>query len=370
MPGQHALKCWMPRLRVWSRGIVEHLAWRQVVETLEAGSIVVVDEAIEEGVAVGVGDEEPVGDTAFGLPTDRFDDPAIEAFDEAIGLRPVRPCEAVIDLALGANAIEGVPAGRPIAGFVLHVDGEPISELTAIVGEDGMNTMREVSEEAIEEACRSVSIAPGMDLQIDVAGSPVDGDKGIAFASFQGRQVFEIDVNEADSCLFEDTDRWLVGFGPSAQPMTLETTVGGTAGDFSIDAAPHHFGDVIERQLQAGSQLADKRFFEQRELGRQPLRRVRAISDRRAPTPTVNCGLAHPQFVRKLRNWPLAALNVAADFGRGRGVSVQAQLHDARRSRIYEMPWSTPIPSNQSSGTKHESGDPGAKTTGCPLSRA
>jgi hypothetical protein len=37
---------------------------------------------------------------------------------------------------------------------------------------------------------------------------------------------------------------------------------------------------------------------------------------------------------------------------------VQIQLHDARRSRIYEMPRSTPIPSNQSPGTKHESGDP------------
>jgi hypothetical protein len=32
---------------------------------------------------------------------------------------------------------------------------------------------------------------------------------------------------------------------------------------------------------------------------------------------------------------------------------VQAQLHDARRSPIYEMPRSTPIPSNQSPGTKH-----------------
>jgi hypothetical protein len=334
------------------------LAWGQVVETLEAGSIVVVDEAIEEEVAVGVGDEEPMGDAAFGLPTDRFDNPAIEAFDEAIGLRPVRSGETVVDLALGAEVIEGMPAGRPIAGFVLHVDGEPISELTAVVGEDGMNTVREVSEEAVEEARCSVSIAPGMDLQIDVAGRPVDGDKGIAFASFQGRQVFEIDVNEADGCLFEDTDRWLAGLGPLAQPMTLETTVGATAGDFSIDAAPHHFGDIIERQLQAGSQLADERFFEQRELGRQPLRRVRAIGDRRAPTPTVNRGLAHPQFVRKLRDRPLAALNVGPNLRCRRSIGVQAQLHDPRRSLIYEMPRSTPIPSNQSPGTEHESWDP------------
>ena len=69
----------------------------EVVEALETGSIVVVDEAHEEGVAVGVRDEEPVGDAAFGLPTDGFDDPAIEAFDEAVGLRPVGSGETVLD---------------------------------------------------------------------------------------------------------------------------------------------------------------------------------------------------------------------------------------------------------------------------------
>jgi hypothetical protein len=146
-----------------------------------------VDEAIEEGVAVGVGGEEPVGDAAFRLPTDRFDDPSIEAFDESVGLRPVRSGETVVDLVLGADVIEGMPAGRPIKRFVLHVDGEPIRELTAVVGENGMNAVWEVSEEAVEKACRSVSIAPGVDLEIDVAGGSVDGDKSIAFASGLGR---------------------------------------------------------------------------------------------------------------------------------------------------------------------------------------
>ena len=38
-----------PRLRVWSREIVEGLERSQVAKALEAGSIVVVDEPIEEG---------------------------------------------------------------------------------------------------------------------------------------------------------------------------------------------------------------------------------------------------------------------------------------------------------------------------------
>jgi hypothetical protein len=36
---------------------------------------------------------------------------------------------------------------------------------------------------------------------------------------------------------------------------------------------------------------------------------------------------------------------------------VQVQLHDPRRSLRYETPRSTPIPSNQSPGTKHIRGD-------------
>ena len=43
----------MPRLRVWSRGISEGLKRSQVVEAFESGSIVVVDEAEEEGIAPG-----------------------------------------------------------------------------------------------------------------------------------------------------------------------------------------------------------------------------------------------------------------------------------------------------------------------------
>jgi hypothetical protein len=49
-------------------------------------------------------------------------------------------------------------------------------------------------------------------------------------------------------------------------------------------------------------------------------------------------------------------LNVSPDFRCGRGIGVQRQLHDARRSLTYEMPRSTLIPSNQSPGTEHESG--------------
>ena len=116
------------------------MAWRQIAETFETGVIVIVDEAIEEGISVGMRCEAAMSDAAFRLPTHGVSDAAVEAFDEAVGLRPVGSSETVVDLALGAEAIEGMLTGW-IVGLVPHVDGKAISELTAIVGEDGMNPM-------------------------------------------------------------------------------------------------------------------------------------------------------------------------------------------------------------------------------------
>ena len=106
----------------------------QVAETFEAGSIVVVDEAKKEGVSVGMRGKQAVSDTAFGLAADGIDDATVEAFDQAVGLRSVQTGETMIDAAVGADAIEGMAAGRTIVRFVLHVDGEAVGELAAVVG--------------------------------------------------------------------------------------------------------------------------------------------------------------------------------------------------------------------------------------------
>src|SRR5262245_50014683 len=241
-----------PRFRVWSRRIVERLERRQVAETLEAGSIVVVDEAIEEGIAVSVRDEQAVSDAAFGLATDSFDQSTIEALDHAIGLRAIGSGEAVIDLMAGADTIEGMPTGRPIMGLAFHVDGEAIGELTPIVGQDRMHWMREVSQEAFEESLRGHGITLGMDLEIDVAGGAVDGDEGIALAPLQGRKVLQIDMNKADGRLVEGADRRLIGLGALAETVPDQAAMDGAARELSIDAAVHHF--ITSVMSSSGSQ--------------------------------------------------------------------------------------------------------------------
>jgi hypothetical protein len=116
-------------------------------------------------------------------------------------------------------------AGR----LVLHVDGETVGELGAVVGQDGVNAMWEVGQEAAEEAGRRLGIAPPMDLDIDIAGGAVDRDEDIAFAPLQGRQMFQIDVDEADSGLLKDADAGPVRLVVAADPMAMEAAMDGAA---------------------------------------------------------------------------------------------------------------------------------------------
>ena len=129
-----------------------------------------------------------------------------------------------------AEVIERVMAGRLTGWLVLHVDGKAVGELGAVIGQDGVNAIWEVSQESPEEARRSLGIAPSMDFDIDVAGGAVDRDEGIAFAPLQGRQMLQIEVNEADRGLLKDADAGLVRFSALADPVALETAMDGAAG--------------------------------------------------------------------------------------------------------------------------------------------
>jgi hypothetical protein len=168
-------------------------------------------------------------DSLLGLTADSFGNAPVESFDEAVGLRPIRSGQAVIDRVVGTDEIEGMAARGTIGRLVFHIDGEAVGELGTVVGENGMNGMREVGEEPLQEARRGVGIAPGMDLQINVAGSAVDGDESVAFVPLQCRQMLEVDMNEPDGCLLKDPNGRLVRLGSLAQAVALEATMDSTA---------------------------------------------------------------------------------------------------------------------------------------------
>jgi hypothetical protein len=197
-----------------------------------------VDELAEKGVAIGVAGKDAASAAAFVLATDGFGNASIEAFDQAVGLGMIRLGQAVFDAALLTEAIKRMVARGPAGRLVLHVDGEAVGEFGAVVSQDRMNLVREVGQEALEEGRGRLTIPSGMDLDIDIAGGAIDRDKDVAFVALQGRQMLEVDVDEANTGGLEDANFWLIRFGACADAVALQATMNGTAGQACIDASP------------------------------------------------------------------------------------------------------------------------------------
>jgi hypothetical protein len=169
-----------PGLRVVSREFSEELGGCLVIETSQAGVIVVGDEGVEVGIAFGVvAKAAMVGGAVLRQPVEMLAKAAVEALDHAVGLRPERLREAVGDDAPGAGAVERVLAGGPVVGFGFLVDGEAVGELGAVVGQDGVDREREAVEKAVEEGRGGGGPAIGEDFEIDKAGGAVDRDPSL-----------------------------------------------------------------------------------------------------------------------------------------------------------------------------------------------
>src|SRR3954447_4492560 len=102
----------MPRLgcrpigsSVWSREIGERFERSDITEAFEAGPIVISHEAVEEGITVGMAREGAAGGAPVGFSADSLADAAVEAFNEPVGLRPIRSGQTVIDAVVGADEI-------------------------------------------------------------------------------------------------------------------------------------------------------------------------------------------------------------------------------------------------------------------------
>lgn len=283
-------------MRVRSRKIRKGLERGDVAEAFESGSIVVVNKFKKEGIALGMGSEVSMGNTSLGLTGNGLDDAAIEALDETVGLRTEWSDEAVDDFAFGADAIERVTTRGAIEGFVFHSNGEAIRELAPIVRDDGVYRMGKVFEEACEEARGGTRIAAGVDFEEDVAGSAIDGDECVALSLLQRRQVFDVDMDEADGGGFEAANGRPLQLGPLIETMPFKRAMNGASGELWIDATGHHLGDVIESQADFGAQLANQGFFDRRKADLKMLGNMRAIADRGTASPASYSGLADAEL--------------------------------------------------------------------------
>jgi hypothetical protein len=96
--------------------ISEELGRCLVTEASQAGANVVGDEGVEVGVAFDMVAKAAMGAQLRSL-LEMLAEAAVEALDHAVGLRVKRADQAVGNLVLGADAIEGMLAGRAAAAF-------------------------------------------------------------------------------------------------------------------------------------------------------------------------------------------------------------------------------------------------------------
>jgi hypothetical protein len=182
-----------PRVSVVSREISEEFGGGKIAEASQASAIVIGDKGVEIGVTFGViAEPAVVSGPVWRHAVEMVTQAAVKALDHAVGLRSKGAGEAVRDGALDASKIKGMGARRLVFWLAFLVDGEAVSELGAVVGQDGMNHQREAVEEAGQEGGGGIGPAIGQDFKVDEAGGAVDRDIGVTAASIGSRYLTSI----------------------------------------------------------------------------------------------------------------------------------------------------------------------------------
>ena len=162
---------------------------------------------------------------------------------------------------------ERVPCSRPCASTVsacLNV----VSEL--IVGDVCGRPLAETSRPGVV-ACRDETEEEGLVVGMaGEAGRPLDGDEDVLTLSLDLRQILEIDVDEAEGCLFEALRRHFGCPGPwvAAPPVGKAGAAQGppdrTPRQAGIEATVHDNGDIIKAEPTKGLEFGDDRLLDRR----------------------------------------------------------------------------------------------------------
>jgi len=321
-----------------SREFSEEFGGRHIAEASQAGAVVVGDKGVEIGVAFGMVAKAAMGPQLWST-VEMLAEAAIEALDHAVGLRVKGADQAMGNPTLGADAIEGVLAGRLVVRLGRFVDGKAVGELGTVVGQHGMDGEREAVEKVLEKAGGGGGAAIGQDFEIDKAGGAVDGDIGVAAAAVERRQGFDVDVDEAGrrrGVKGGGRGRFLGKAGGNAVP--LQTAVNGAARQLGVDASPHRLDDVVERQRQAAAQFDDQGFFPFSHRGGQAMRPGGSIDDLLAALPSRHGARMNPKLTGQRAVRGGTYLDVGADARRGRGIGVQLEIHHPVLPPIGRLP--------------------------------
>ena len=134
------------------RLIIQGFDGADVGQASQARVVVGMNDAMQEGIALVVGGEPVFAAVRAGggMVSQCFGETAVEAFDHAVGLGVEGFGQAVVDAVGFADQIEGVVTGGFAVGLALHVDGEAVGELAAVIGENDMNAVGEGCQESLQ----------------------------------------------------------------------------------------------------------------------------------------------------------------------------------------------------------------------------
>ena len=205
---------------------------------------------------------------------DDLADAAVESLDHAVGLRMARRTQAVLDGQFRAAPVECV-----FSAWRLRLAGEAVGELTAVVGEHGLDLHRRGLVQATQEVGCGGFVLAGVDAQIDPARGAVDGHEQVASGRLVGhlRQVLDVHMDGARHVVLE---RLGLQFAQAAHAVALQAAVQARARNRRVDELPTDHEQVIEPQQQQAAQLDHERLLGRRQRGAQPVRAMRAVLGR------------------------------------------------------------------------------------------
>ena len=262
-------------------------------------------------------------------------DPAVEALDHAVGLRPHRRREAVLDPEVRAEGVELVLS----AGGALAQAEEPVGEGLSVVGQHAGDLHR---GRAVQIAQEPSCVGRGLrrvDAHEDPPRGPVDGHEEVAAAILVGHlgQVFDVDVQVAGLVDVEGAVRGL-GFlrlqrPQVARPVATQAAVESRARDMRVEELAHHREQVVERQEQGLAEGNRDALLRRRQRRLQAVRRVAPVVDVVAPPPFPDRLLGDPVALGHPPGRFAAGLDRGPDLRRRRRLLVQRDQHAPTPSR-------------------------------------
>ena len=261
------------------------------------------------------------------MRTQHLLNPAVEAFDHAVGLRRTRPCQAVFNAQSLTQRVELMLT----TCFLYSLAKQPVGEFLAVIGQKRANPERRSARQRVQEGLCSGCRLAVLDCHEYPARSAVDGHEDVAPCALVShlRQVLHVHMHVTRLVGLERLVRafGLVGHRKARMPASAQQPVQRRAAHRRLNELPDHGEQIVQRQTQMRTQVDHQFLLACVERALQAMRRVAAVGDRVSLAPFADRVARDVELPGKLVIAAGGILDRFADGGRRGGVLVQVDQH-------------------------------------------